>query len=114
MEEYTSLKKRHKSPRKEGSLRKRDRPLRKHGTLISKGRWYWWVHGSTPKGRHGLYGPRDTREEVLSLGQSKGLIDPEAVELKTSNENKATRMVRARRFKGDATFDEVLDNMSHS
>ncbi len=99
-DEYTPLSKRHKS-------------LRGGGILQKRGKSGWWVGGHTRKGRYGLYGPRDTEQEAAELGQRKGLVDQETVNLPTTDENKATRLMRARRLNGTASFDDVLDNMQH-
>ena len=98
-DDYTPLRKRHKSLR--------------GGGILHKGKLYWWVGGHTRKGRYALYGPCDSQSDAEAKGQAKGLTDCEAFQLSTRNENKATRMVRARRMKGGADFDDVLDNMEH-
>lgn len=74
---------------------------------------YWWVGGHTPKGRYALYGPCDSESEAAMKGQAKGLTDAEVLQIPTRNENKATRIVRAKRMKGGAAFDDVLDPMQH-
>ncbi len=72
---------------------------------------FYWIFGTSPKGRPVLLGPFKTEEDATEEGDE--LEDARVFALKTANQQKATRIVRRKLLKTGASTDDVLERQLH-
>lgn len=73
---------------------------------------YYWI-SATKEGRKILLGPYKTEDEATEKGMEKLDISFDVIPLPTSDESRATRMLKAKILEDTSDIDVSLKRVSH-
>ena len=75
--------------------------------------YYWLLAVHSPSGRHIYMGPYDTEDEANKVGFEKIGDSFEVLPLKTRDPNRATKILKYKRFHRTAKLEEALKRAKH-
>lgn len=81
------------------------------GVGIDIGTTHWWALGYTDSGKRCVLGPYGSEEEAILFADK--LNEPETFELKTRDQSKAVKQIRAILLRSGVSPDEAITRQLH-